>query len=200
MRSGDVPSVHRGIRGRYESLGVDEYYRTEGWAYRNPHESAIRQVIIELFRRGEMSPSSALDLACGSGEATLTLVDLGVRAIDGVDPYTGAAYYKRTSSVAIPLTFQDVALGGLAGRQYDLIVCSFALHLVARSWLPRLMLALCDATTGVKARLLITTPHKRPEIRQEWGWRLLDEILFDRVRGRLYEPLPQVGDHPPFLA
>ena len=181
--------VEGGIRGQYETLGVDGYYRSQGGLYRNPHEAVLGRVIIEVVRRSGIIPHSALDLACGSGEVTQVLTELGVTRIDGVDPYTGEAYRARTGSVAIPLTFEEVALGGLDGKSYDLIVCSFALHLVERSWLPRLLHRLAGLTAGSEGRLLVITPHKRPEIRQEWGWRMLEELLIERVRGRLYEPL-----------
>ncbi len=51
------------------------------------------------------------------------------------------------------------------------------------SWLPALLAALLMASES----LLILTPHKRPEIRREWGWIMTDEMIIDRVRARLYK-------------
>lgn len=178
-----------GIRNKYESLGVVGYYETYGDRYRNPHEATVRQLTFQMLRQHELDSSSVLDLACGSGEVTCALAEAGVTRIDGVDPYTGEAYRERTGTAAMPLTFEQVALGALAGREYSLIVCSFALHLVERSWLPLLLHTLSGlATTG--ARMLVITPHKRPEIRPEWGWILREELMIDRVRARLYQPQP----------
>src|SRR5437763_911706 len=74
-----------------------------------------------------------LDLACGSGEATLALRELGAGTIDGVDPYTGAAYQARTGQPAEELSFEAIAGGALDGRHYNLVVCSYALHLLEPS-------------------------------------------------------------------
>ena len=74
--------------------------------------------------------------------------------------------------------------GALAGRSYGTIVCSFALHLVALSRLPALMTQLSLIGTA----LLVLTPHKRPLLQPEWGWRCADELLIERVRARYYRP------------
>ena len=74
------------------------------------------------------------------------------------------------------------AAGALSGRQYSLVVCSFALHLIKESWLPALL-----AQLGlISDCLLILTPHKRPELKAKWGWTLEGEFVFERVRARLY--------------
>jgi hypothetical protein len=61
-------------------------------------------------------------------------------------------------------------------------VCSFALHLVALSRLPGLAAQLSSIGTA----LLVLTPHKRPQLRPEWGWLCADELLIERVRARYY--------------
>ena len=109
----------------------------------------------------------------GSGEVTLLLRERGAARIDGIDPYTAEAYRRRTGQEAQPLTFANIAAGALAGRRYSLIVCSFALHLCEQSRLPRLMMEL----RTISDALLILTPHKRPEIREEWGWELFGELI-----------------------
>jgi hypothetical protein len=35
--------------------------------------------------------------------------------------------------------------------------------------------------------LIIITPHKRPQLRDSWGWTLHDEFVLNRVRARLYK-------------
>jgi len=181
------------IRGQYEALGVRDFYATRGGSYRNPHGEIVRQIVFAAVERFSLDLSAVLDLACGSGEATLPLLELGARQIDAVDPYTGEAYRQRTGRTAAPLSFEDVAAGGLAGRRYSLIVCSFALHLASPSRLPALLCQLAQLTRQ-SGRLLVITPHKRPEIPEPWGWRLAEELLIERVRGRLYRSLIELSD------
>jgi SAM-dependent methyltransferase len=126
--------------------------------------------------------AQVLDLACGSGEATLVLRELGVQHITGCDPYTGAAYLARTGWIARPDSFEDIATGSLSDQQFSLIVCSYALHLVVASWLPGVAVALAQLAPA----LLILTPHKRPLLKPEWGWHLQAELYLQRVRARYY--------------
>ncbi len=173
------------IRHRYEQHGVEGYYSQFGAEYQNPHEPVIREVLRAAVERWRLDLTRALDLACGSGEVTLALRELGGREIDGVDPHTGEAYLARTGQQVESLSFEQIAAGALAGRSYSLIVCSFAMHLIDVSWLP----ALLSQLGMISDRLLILTPHKRPEIKAEWGWRLEDELVIERVRARLYRKI-----------
>jgi hypothetical protein len=56
------------------------------------------------------------------------------------------------------------------------------MHLVELSRLPRLAQQLAQ----VGDALLIVTPHKRPILKHEWGWRLRGELVHERVRVRYY--------------
>jgi hypothetical protein len=170
------------IRAEYETRGVRGFYAESGAAYRNPHEPEVRRCIDVAVKTWRPDLSRVLDLAAGSGEATLALWDLGAVRIDGIDPYTAAAYLARTGQAAEQFTFGDVAAGALAGRRYSLVVCSFALHLCEASRLP----AVAQHLSLVGAELLIVTPHKRPVIKPEWGWNLVGEIVVERVRARFY--------------
>ncbi|HMV48062.1 MAG TPA: class I SAM-dependent methyltransferase [Blastocatellia bacterium] len=170
------------IRHQYEVHGVEGYYAQFGAAYRNPHEDAIREVLLQAVGRWRLDLTSVLDLACGSGEVTLALRELGCRRVDGVDPFTGEAYLTRTGQQLEAFSFEQIAAGVMAARRYSLIVCSFAMHLIEESWLPALL-----AQLGLMADcLLILTPHKRPELKAAWGWMLDDEFVTERVRARLY--------------
>jgi hypothetical protein len=102
--------------------------------------------------------------------------------VDAADPYTHEAYESRVGSRPEPLSFKDVAAVALAGRTYSLIVCSFALHLCETSRLP----AVAYQLSLVSPDLLVLTPHKRPNIRPEWGWALAGELCVERVRSRWY--------------
>ena len=170
------------IRSGYEQYGVEGFYQRFGGSYRNPHERVIRALLKAALARWDLPLGSMLDLACGSGEVTLALRDLGCTLIDGVDPYTYHAYAERTGQAAERFTFEQIAAGALVGRSYGTIVCSFALHLVALSRLPGLAAQLSSIGTA----LLVLTPHKRPQLRPEWGWLCADELLIERVRPRYY--------------
>ena len=177
--------IAAGIRGQYERHGSDGYYRQFGRGYRNPHEPVVRESILSAVERWKLDLCRVLDLAAGSGEATLALREAGAGRIDGIDPYTFEAYRGRTGCEAEQMTFDQIAAGALSGRHYSLIVCSFALHLCQTSRLPRLTCQLAS----ISPALLVLTPHKRPEIRPAWGWQLHGEFLSDRVRTRIYGPL-----------
>ena len=167
------------IRLQYEKLGIDGYYQTHGSNYRNPHEKQIHALLEQI--RPQLDLARVLDLACGSGEVTLKLLEFGAK-VEGIDPYTGAAYLERTGQTAQAISFEDLANGALEGQRYSFIVCSVALHLVPIS---RLAL-LCYQLGQISSSLLVLTPHKRPILKPEWGWRLEQELFFERIRARLY--------------
>jgi SAM-dependent methyltransferase len=174
------------IRKEYEQHGVRGFYEEYGDTYRNPHEDNIRAALQAGVSRWQADLSHVLDLACGSGEATLALQELGCTNIDGIDPYTAEAYRSRTGRLAEAFTFEQIAQGALEGRWYSLIVSSFALHLLPASRLPRLAYQL----QRIAPALIVLTPHKRPQIRAAWGWRLEEEMVVERVRARLYRAVP----------
>ena len=70
--------------------------------------------------------------------------------------------------------------GSLRNYSYSLVICSYALHLLDEDKLPSFLLALTESTDS----LLIISPHKRPYIKEGWGWDLEKEIEIDRVRTR----------------
>ena len=126
--------------------------------------------------------SHVLDLAAGSGEVTLALLGVAPTKVSAIDPYTAVAYEQRTGRPCEAMSFEKIAAGGLRGRTYSLVVCSFAMHLAEPSRLP----TLCWELATVAKQLLILTPHKRPLIQPAWGWTLAQECLHRRVRARLY--------------
>lgn len=174
------PRPPQAVRTGYVEHGVEGYYRRVAATYHNPHEPAVAEAIALAHARSPLPLDRVLDLACGSGEATRALLTLGARHIDGVDPYTAAAYHHRTGRHAAPHTFADIAHGALAHTRYDLIICSFALHLEAPSRLPATTWALAQ----IADELLITSPHKRPPI--EDGWIEVDHFRHHRVHVRRF--------------
>jgi SAM-dependent methyltransferase len=167
------------IRLQYENLGVQGFYQTHGDTYRNPHEKQIHGLLEQFAPLLDLSNS--LDLACGSGEITIKLLELGA-SIQGIDPFTATAYFKRTGLRAENLSFEQIANGVLENRRYSSIICSFAMHLVAASRLPLLIYQLAN----ISPHLLILSPHKRPVLKPEWGYWLETTKNFERVKGKLY--------------
>lgn len=171
------------IRIAYEKYGVKAFYQNYGDSYHNPHESIIFKIIETIHTVCQPDFSKVLDLASGSGEVTRVLKTLGYTHIDSIEPYTFNAYFERTGKLAEKYCFEDIEAGILSERLYTTIICSFALHLAVPSRLPTLSYQL----SRIAPKLLVITPHKKPQIRSQWGWTLLEELLVERVRARLYQ-------------
>jgi hypothetical protein len=183
VKKRDVPPTpDRAIRAEYVRHGAPEYYRAHAKDYVNPHELEIAQAVAMAVERWRLDLSHVLDLAAGTGEATLALRALGATNVDGCEPFLFEQYENRTGRSAERFRFEDIAAGALAGRRYSLIVCSFALHLAEPSRLP----AICYHLAEISPGLLILSPHKRPSLRREWGWELDEEFVWARVRCRHY--------------
>lgn len=72
--------------------------------------------------------------------------------------------------------------GALQDQKYGLIVCSYALHLAKESLLP----ILCMQLALNSQSLIVLSPHKKPTLREEWGWHLVEEIIVERTHARYY--------------
>eukprot|EP00750_Incisomonas_marina_P015552 INCI18365.1.p1 GENE.INCI18365.1~~INCI18365.1.p1 ORF type:complete len:757 (+),score=98.09 INCI18365.1:25-2295(+) len=199
------------MRHNYDTHGVDGYYTSFGAEYKNPHDEPLRKSLGTALTKWSrenrgVSFEQTLDLACGSGEATLAIEswcsrnsvasspsaaggsNLGKNAvvrIEGADPYTYDAYAKRVGrGPAERVSFADIQAGHLEGRRYSLIISSFALHLLtdkSQLWATMLQLSF------VARHLIVMTPHKRPELQDKMGFVLLDEVREERIRVRLYQ-------------
>lgn len=170
------------IRSKYTQFGVKDFYTFHGSDYKNPHEPAIRETIDYIYNNWNLDYSKVLDLACGKGEITKALENNGVTDIEAVDGYLANEYIKNTGRNCYSMTFDDIMRGSLRGKYYSLVICSYALHLLEESKLPVFLLQLPDITDN----LLILSPHKKPYIKEGWGWELEKEIEIDRVRSRYF--------------
>lgn len=167
------------IRQRYQELGVDKFYQDFGSQYRNPHELCLKPLIQEVFsqERNSEDPNPILDLACGSGEISIALMELGYNNIKATDPYTADNYFQRTGLKAEEYSFEDIAEGALSDRRYSLVICSYALYLCSPSVLPNC----CWQLSLICPKLVVLTPHKNPKIESSFGFDLIKE------RARVYE-------------
>jgi hypothetical protein len=104
--------------------------------------------------------------------------------MEASDPYCFAAYDNRMGRPAHKWSFQDGAEGVLDDLEpYDIVLSSFALHLVEPQWQYITFSALARSTRF----LVVLTPHKRPIIDSSTGFAEVGEIVHERVRVRLYE-------------
>jgi ubiquinone/menaquinone biosynthesis C-methylase UbiE len=100
----------------YTEIGVDKYYIKNGDQYINPHRYDIERLV-----KKKLCPNNPflrqqdhiLDLACGSGEITLSLKQMGYSNITGIDPYTHVKYEQMTGLKCRQLTFVDIVNGDL---------------------------------------------------------------------------------------
>jgi len=167
------------IRAAYAAQGVIPYYETHGATYRNPHESIVHECLDKVIQKHNICLNNVLDLAAGSGEISCHL-PLSTNIV-AIDPYTQDAYFHRMGKMPLSYSFEQIGCGVIRNHKYDIIICSFALHLIGCSYLP----SICYELSMISKKLLIITPHKKPTIK--CGWSLLDEFVHNRVRVRLYQ-------------
>ncbi|PPR07119.1 hypothetical protein CVT24_010955 [Panaeolus cyanescens] len=140
--------------------------------------------------------------------------------IMAADPFTSTAYTERTSFPCANLSFDDFAEGLLPTTRVDvstgeakaldvpedspivieMVVCSFAMHLVEN---PSSLFTLLWELSLKSRWLIILAPHKKPEIKDGWGWSKWDteawaespmaqskgEFIHERVHCRVYRSL-----------
>ncbi|EIM21700.1 hypothetical protein WALSEDRAFT_68952 [Wallemia mellicola CBS 633.66] len=187
------------MRKNYEQ-GVDNYYKQVHNSYRNPHFYGITKTL-NKFLSTFPKPSSIVDLSCGSGEATEIITNFYKRrneespSIIATDPFTMSAYTQRTGRTCLPLSFQDIAQGKLEG-EFELVIISFALHLISDN---SALYSFLTQLSYQSKYLCILSPHKKPEIKQSWGFERLnpltlevdqsdtEELYIERVRLRLFK-------------
>ena len=167
------------FRKLYKS-GWDKFYKENGNVYKNPHTHIIQQIVVNF----KLKPNTRiLDLGCGGGEVTLALQSNGCKNIHGLDPYTYKLYKNNTGITAFTYSFQDIAYSCAELSEYDVIIASFSLHLC-----PINLLKLTCLNLALKSRwLVIISPHKNPNIQNDFGWDLKTSFITDRVHVRVYK-------------
>lgn len=100
----------------YKDVGVEKYYEQNGANYTNPHKYDIERLLRKkLYPQNKFikQEHKILDLACGSGEITLVLKQMGYNNISGMDPYTHVKYEEMTGLKCSQLNFVDIVNGEL---------------------------------------------------------------------------------------
>lgn len=167
----------KSIRHKYQELGVEEFYKTQGNDYVNPHKDKLTKTVKIISNLWELDLNNSLDLCCGSGEITSVL-----DCSEGNDPYTYESYIKNTGKPCMTHTFDDIMHGKLT-KQYNMIICSYALHLAEPSKLPQIIYQL----SRICNQFLLISPHKKPEIKKDWGMTLDNSAYMEGIRIKLYK-------------
>ncbi|MFM8485986.1 MAG: hypothetical protein ACKOCH_06595 [Bacteroidota bacterium] len=168
----------RSIRPLYDQYGAEGYYQSQSDLYENPHLPLIERLLEQNNHRLDLK-GKVLDFAAGGGEVTRALVRMGVREIEGSDPFTWSLYEKNTGLTCHRFSFMDVVKNGLGGT-YSTIISSFAMHLCPQKDLFSLTWNLFQAAP----LLVIITPHKRPELELLPGIELLWQDITEDDRGK----------------
>lgn len=163
------------IRKEYEKMGVDNFYKQNSNEYKNPHYNIIKTIIPEIK---EFIGPHCLDLCCGGGEITMCLPEYDIK---GLDPYTYELYKKNTNKECYKYSFVDIVQGKLT-EKFDTIIRCFALHLCKESMLPTLLWQL----STISKKLIVISPHKRPDCNNVSGWTLEKTIKKERVTAKIY--------------
>jgi SAM-dependent methyltransferase len=162
------------IRLKYETYGVDEYYKNHHKSYSNPHMIQIKDLLIK--NKVIIKNNKILDLCCGTGEVTRTLLDLGYKNIKGCDPYTNEIYKTKTNQECYKYNFVDLINYKLE-EEFDCVICSFGMHLCSE----KNMTPLINALKYIKVKhVIIITPHKRPNLDRFFNNKFVDFVLTDR--------------------
>lgn len=169
--------MEKSIREYYDELGSDEFYELHCDDYNNPHIEVIKNIIDKIQ---PFIGNIVCDLCCGGGEISNCLSN---KNIIGVDPYTYELYEKNTGNECLKLTFKDIVNGKLNDKKFDTIICSYALHLCKASMLPTLLWQLGQSTD----KLIVISPHKRPDCNNISGWVLEHESKENRTTVKIYK-------------
>ncbi|BGP39854.1 hypothetical protein JCM10449v2_003809 [Rhodotorula kratochvilovae] len=220
-------NLSHSMRDNYGTHGVENYYRIVQESYRNPHYLGLKRVLTQVMDRAFTLARLANSLRLPHYRVLLfdtppfpqPSIPEPELSIMAADPFTAPAYRARTGLPCLELSFADVAAGQLPApgsstapepgaedvELFDVVIVSFALHLVESS--SELWALLAEL--GKRARwLCVTAPHKKPDVKDSWGWRRWDpsaawrpadgredvggekgdgaEIVLERVRLRLW--------------
>lgn len=186
------------MRKNYDEYGVEGFYQRVAAEYRNPHFEQVRKLTLagmaDIDNIDQQKTYRVLDFACGSGEAGISALEWASKVGKTVtltpsDPYTKESFNARCQTLfpheqSVEFkewSFDDIADGAL-DENYDLLIVSFALHLLDESKLPAIL-----TQFALKCKyMLIITPHKRPPINENYGFRLLTTRTYMRVHSRLF--------------
>jgi SAM-dependent methyltransferase len=160
----------------YRSVGVQEYYKTVGSEYVNPHKDFVYNCLDEL---NCTSSGTVLDLACGTGDVSKYFNPV---SCVGSDKFLYKEYQTITGNNCYQYSFEDIADFNFDIKEnIDLIVCSYAIDLVPSTYLNKLLYSLSTIST----RMILIRPNSH--IVPEQYWRVVQKVKHGKSRGVLYE-------------
>lgn len=167
-----------GFGQEYQKKGIKDFYTSMREPYINPHADDI----IKLVQKYSDPSKKYLDLAAGDGVVTKALTSQGCTYVQGLEPWIRDQYIANTGKNCFPYNFHEIARGKLTVK-FDIIICSYALHLLELSFLPIFLYQL----THIAETLIILTPHKRPAIADFWN--LTQEDKLNRTNLKIYNKI-----------
>ncbi|CAH6420175.1 Hypothetical protein KVN_LOCUS34 [uncultured virus] len=172
-----------GFRENYKN-GIESFYKNNCNNYINPHFDDIKKTL-NYISNIKLNSDPILDLCAGSGEITLGINDLFANEIIGSDPFTFDLYKKNTNKVVFDWSFDDIMNGCMENYSFSIIFCSYALHLCSKSKIKLVCLELSRRSKY----LCIISPHKKPHISENMGWKLKNTNKYKKIHMRFYDSL-----------
>lgn len=161
------------IYNKYQTHGVDGYYKNFSKEYYNPHEYKITEIYKKHISKLIQKSDTILDIACGDGLITKLVHQYNSNYNTyGVDPYFENKF------VTYKLSFELIAKGELNNfnTYYDISICSYAFHLINENWTYDFLTQLSLKTS----KFIIITPSKKIKINHPL-WIISNEIREDKI-------------------
>lgn len=169
------------IRKEYETLGVDTYYSDNADSYHNPHAGFALACLDNLWSD---QFKSVLDFACGDGLISKHLKqkhsDL---VIHGCDKFLHERYKKETGNSTFSYSFEDVANGIANLPEVDVIVFSYAIDLVEKSYLNTMLYYL----SRISKNLIVIRPNSH--IVEHFSWCSVKQVKHEKAKAVLYQTI-----------
>lgn len=144
----------KAIRLLYNEQGVDGYYSNNTETYKNPHSIFAIEC---LNNQWLFDFKSVIDLACGDGLISKHLTHNNMAdTIIGCDKFMHSRYEKETGNKCLKLSFEDIANFKDELPKTDIIVISYAIDLIPKSYLQQFLFALSLSSNY----LLVIRPNK----------------------------------------
>ena len=160
------------IYNQYQEYGVEGYYKKHSSEYFNPHQEKIKLLYKKYIQHHIPRKATILDVACGDGLIEKIINKTKTQSecyIEGTDPFFDNKHCKYNFS------FEDIALGKLE-KEYDVIICCYAFHLIKDTWKYDFLSQLSRMTT----KFIIITPSKKITINNPL-WKVTNYIREDKV-------------------
>lgn len=165
------------IRNEYQNIGVDTYYIQNADSYENPHSNFALNCLNALWKDEFIN---VLDFASGDGLISKHLAKNKFCTIVGCDKFLHERYARETGNKSFNYSFEDVANGYAEFPKFDVIVFSYAIDIVEKSYLNNLLYGL-----SVFSKYLIVIRPNNHSI-DNFAWKEEKSVKFGKARGIIY--------------